>query len=49
MKAKFLLRLKKTLKAKLERLAKKNKRSLNNYLEVVLDDHIKLETGKQTK
>jgi hypothetical protein len=39
--AKFLLRIPETLKDELSELAKKDKRSLNKYIETVLEEHIR--------
>jgi hypothetical protein len=39
--AQINLRVKPTLKAKLERLAKEDRRTLSAYVEKLLDDHVK--------
>ncbi len=43
--AKLNLRIKSTLKAKLERLAKQDRRTLSAYVENVLDEHVKRVSG----
>jgi hypothetical protein len=39
--AQINLRVRPTLKAKLEKLAKQDRRSLSGYIEKLLDDHVK--------
>ncbi len=46
--AQLNLRIKPTLKAKLEKLAKQDRQTLSAYVERVLDEHVKGVLGAQT-
>ena len=47
--AQINLRVRPSLKAKLEKLAKQDRRTLSAYVEMLLDDHVNKEQGRRAK
>jgi hypothetical protein len=47
--AQINLRVRPSLKAKLEKLAKQDRRSLSAYVEMLLEDHVTKQEGRRAK